>query len=130
MIDAADFFTNEDAWDLYQKRLRYTVARRSPPAHYGLGDHLRIRVHRCLVARHCVNRRNEYGHSPDSERWLRRNLDFLAENDHYPRLASVHFSHPWEGAQLWRDVDELAFNNSNVYTGFLPMGHLGGAAVI
>ncbi len=122
----ADFFSNDVAWAAHAKRLRYTVAR------WGWNSHLAAWVLSSEMEftgawwEEAGPGNSEEGHSPTTQAWVKKSLDWFSENDDTPgRPVTIHFSHPWQGAQLWK-LPGLGFSNSNAYTGFQTFGRLGG----
>lgn len=123
---AAEFFASELAWQTYEKRLRYTIAR------WGAEPNLFAWV-LCSEMEFTGSwwdramNQGERGHDPVTAAWVSRHFDWLAANDATGRPATIHFSHPWRGGRLWREESRLAFSYSNIYTGFqTEMGQLGG----
>jgi hypothetical protein len=121
----ADFFSSEEAWATHAKRLRYTVARwgwHSHLAAWVLSSEMEFTGAWWEEAGNNV----EDGHSPTTQAWVKRSLDWFTANDQAPdRPVTIHFSHPWQGGQLWK-LPGLGFSNSNAYTGFQTLGRLGG----
>lgn len=116
-----EYFSRDDIFPINAKRLRYTLARwgwRSHLAAWVLCSELEFTGGWGAEAQN-----EDTGHSPSTERWLRQSLDWFTANDPQARPVSIHFSHPWVGAQLWT-VPGLGFNNSNAYTGFQDFGRL------
>ena len=120
----SEFFSSEEAWATHAKRLRYTVAR------WGWHSHLAAWVLSSEMEftgawwEEAGNA--EDGTSPTTEAWVKRSLAWFAANDQVAgRPVTIHFSHPWQGAQLWK-MPGLGFSNSNAYTGFQTLGRLGG----
>lgn len=118
-----EFFSSDAAWAAYAKRLRYVLAR------WGWNSHLAAIVLSSEMeftgAWTDAFRDQDGGHSPVAAAWVKRNVDWFAANDPQRRPISIHFSHPWRAAQLWRE-SPVAFSNSNAYTGFQGFGRLGG----
>ena len=123
----AEFFSRDDVWAIHAKRLRYTLAR------WGHLSHLAAFVLSSEMEFTGDWRENgayfdeDNGHSEVTQRWIERSLAWFAEHDPQRRPVSIHFSHPWRAAKLWR-MPGLGFSNSNAYTGFQTvLGRLGGA---
>ena len=118
-----EFFSSDEAWTAYAKRLRYVLAR------WGWNSHLAAIVLSSEMeftgAWTDAFRDQDAGHNPVAAAWVKRNIDWFAANDPQRRPISIHFSHPWRAAQLWRE-SAVAFSNSNAYTGFQGFGRLGG----
>ncbi|TVR44861.1 MAG: DUF5060 domain-containing protein [Planctomycetota bacterium] len=132
---AHEFYSDETAWRYHQMRLRYIIAR------WGHAPQVMAWVLSSEMEftgafwNEAYNRRSGSDHSPTLNAWIERNLDWFSEYDPIQRPVTVHFSHPWRAAQLWRSLSRLGFNYSNAYTGYQraqgQLGHprsgLGGA---
>jgi hypothetical protein len=120
----AEFFSSDWAWAAHEKRLRYTLARwgwRTGIAAWVLSSELEW-----TGAWEAETRRREDAHSPTTQAWVERSLAWWRTHDVLARPVTVHFSHPWRGAEMWT-LPGLGFSNSNAYTGFQEaMGKLGG----
>lgn len=114
---AAAFFSDEQSWNHHRNRLRYTIAR------WGHAPQIMAWVLSSEMEftgafwdeAYNVGGRN--AHSPTLERWIQRNLDWLADHDHHQRPVSIHFSHPWRAETMWQ-MEDLGFSYSNAYTGY------------
>ena len=127
-VSVVDFFRNETAWTHHANRLRYTQAR------WGHASHLMAWVLTSEIEFTGAFFHEAYrpgyhdprAHSPTTEAWVRRSLDWFSQHDYRQRPVSIHFSHPWRGRPLW-EVEGLGFSYSNAYTGFqTDMRQLGG----
>lgn len=113
-----DFYRRDDAWTIHAKRLRYTLARWGWCSHLGaivLSSEMEFTGGWWDAGAYGEE---DAGHSPITQTWIEKSLRWFAEHDPQRRPVSVHFSHPWRAAQLWRGTPGLAFSNSNAYTGF------------
>lgn len=123
-----EFFTSEACWQQLAKRHRYVLAR------WGCEPAIMAWVLSSELEFTGSWYRNVYlAGSPDAEAndpatqaWIDRNLSWWRQHDP-DRPVSIHFSHPWVAARIWREC-RLGFSNSNVYSGFqTDMNQLGGS---
>ncbi len=117
--DAADFYTNKQARDLFKQRLRYTVAR--------WGYHPKLMAFALFSEMEFTKAYwNDAGAAgnlkggtrcPPVSRWVGEMASHLKQIDPFGHLVTTHFSHPWRGADVWQRP-ELDLVQSNAYSGF------------